>query len=85
MYNGPVSTGTGGDFDNTKTSSKKLSRLDVLMCEQSEGWKNKFSTNFKGLFEKHGISKNHIVSSKFQYALCPIQEKREKNTDLYTR
>ena len=45
------------------------------MCEQSECWKEKFFTQFKKLFEKQGISKNHIVSSKFKYPLCPIQEK----------
>ena len=45
------------------------------MCEQSDGWKEKFFTQFKNLFERQGISKNHIVSSKFKYPLCPIQEK----------
>ena len=37
--------------------------------------KKKFFTQFKNLFERQGISKNHIVSSKFKYPLCPIQEK----------
>ena len=27
------------------------------------------------MFDRQGISKNHIVSSKFKYPLCPIQEK----------
>ena len=41
---------------------------------QKVGKKN-FFTQFKNLFERQGISKNHIVSSKFKYPLCPIQEK----------
>ena len=47
------------------------------MCKQSEGWKEKFFAQFKNLFERQGISKNHIVSSKFKYplSLCPMQEK----------
>ena len=50
----------------------------MLMCEQSAGWENFFFNMFRNLFEKQGISKNHIVSSKFKYPLCPIQEKRRR-------
>ena len=64
-----------GDRNHTETSSKKLSRFDVLKCEQSEGWKNKFFNKFSDLFVRQGISKNHIVSSKLNYPLRPIQEK----------
>ena len=61
-----------------KPAPKELTRFDVLMCEQSEGWKEKFFNKFKNLFERQGISKNHIVRSKFKYPLRPIQEKRRR-------
>ena len=54
--------GQVGKVTTQKPAPKELTRFDVLMCKQSEGWKEK-------------ISKNHIVSSKFKYPLCPIQEK----------
>ena len=76
--------GQVGISTTQKPASKKLSRFDVLMCEQLEGWKNKFLTKFNDLFLKKGIS-NHIVSSKFKYPFCPIQKKREKNSNSYTR
>ena len=61
-----------------KPAPKELSRFDVLMCEQKEGWKNKFCTKFNDLLARQGISKNHIVSSIFKYPLFPIQEKRSR-------
>ena len=67
--------GQVGIVTTQKPAPKELTRFDVLMCEQSEGWKEKFFTKFKNLFERQGISKNHILSSKFKYPLCPIQEK----------
>ena len=67
--------GQVGISTTQKPAPKELSRFDVLMCEQSEGWKNKFLTKFNDLFVKQGISKNHKGSSKFIYLLCPIQEK----------
>ena len=67
--------GQVGIVTTQKPAPKELTRFDVLMCEHSEGWKGKFFTQFKNLFERQGISKNHIVSSKFKYPLCPIQEK----------
>ena len=50
--------GQVGKVTTQKPAPKELTRFDVLMCEQSEGWKEKI-----------------IVSSKFKYPLCPIQEK----------
>ena len=47
----------------------------MLLCEQSEGWKQKFYSKFKDLFDRQGESKNHTVKTKFKYPLCPIQEK----------
>ena len=47
----------------------------MVMCEQSEGWKNKFFDKLRDLFDRQGISKKHIVCSKFKYPLCPMQEK----------
>ena len=67
--------GQVGIFTTQKPAPKELNRFDVLMCEQSEGWKENFFTKFKNLFDRQGISKDHIVSSKFKYPLCPIQEK----------
>ena len=67
--------GQVGIFTTQKPAPKELTRFDVLMCEQSEGWKEKFFNKFKNLFERQEISKNHIASSKFKYPLCPIQEK----------
>ena len=61
-----------------KPAPRELSRFDVLMCEQSEGWKNKFLMKFNDLIERQEISKQHIVSSKLKYILCQIQEKRRR-------
>ena len=47
----------------------------MLLCEQSEGWKKEFFNNFKNRFNRQGCSKNHVVSTKFKYPLCPLQEK----------
>ena len=67
--------GQVGISTTQKSAPRKLSRFDVLMCEQSEGWKNKFLTIFIALFDRQGISKNHIARPKFKYLLCPMQEK----------
>ena len=60
-------------IDNTKEkpAPKKLSRFDVLMCEQSDGWRNKFFDKVSYLFDRPGIIKNHIVSPIIKYPLCP--------------
>ena len=58
-----------------KAAPTRKSRFDVLLCEQSEGWKQKFYKEFKNLFDRQGESKNHTVNTKFKYPLCPIQEK----------
>ena len=58
-----------------KSAPTRRSRFDVLLCEQSEGWKQKFYNKFKNLFDRQGESKNHTVNTKFKYPLCPIQEK----------
>ena len=47
----------------------------MLLCEQSEGWKQNFYYKFKNLFDPQGCSKNHVVSTKFNYPLCPLQQK----------
>ena len=73
--------GQVGIVTTQKPAPKELTRFDVLMCEQSEGWKEKFFNKFKNLFERQGISKNHIVSSKFKY---PLSRKREKNSSSHT-
>ena len=53
-----------------KSAPTQRSRFDVLLCEQSEGWKQIFYMKFKDLFDRQGESKNHTVNTK-----CPIQEK----------
>ena len=58
-----------------KSAPTRRSRFEVLLCEQSECWKEKFYTKFQDLFDRPGESKNHTVSTKFKYPLCPIQEK----------
>ena len=64
-----------GIHTTQKLAPKEKTRFDVLLCEQSEGWKNKFYSKFKNLFDRQGCSKNHVVSTKFKYPLCPLQEK----------
>ena len=64
-----------GIHTTQKLAPKEKTRSDVLLCEQSEGWKNKFYSKFKNLFDRQGCSKNHVVSTKFKYPLCPLQEK----------
>ena len=51
---------------------------DMLLCEQSEGWKKLFYNKISNLFDHQGKSKNHVVSTKFKYLLCPIQEKGQR-------
>ena len=75
--------GQVGIVTTQKPAPRNLTRVNVLMCEQSEAWKEKFFNKFNNLFERQGISKNHIVSSKFKYPLCPIQEKGEEFQFMY--
>ena len=58
-----------------KAAPTQKSRFDVPLCEQSEGWKQKFYKELKNLFDRQGESKNYTVYTKFKYPLCPIQEK----------
>ena len=55
-----------GIHTTQKPAPTRRSRFDVLLCEQTEGWKQKFGNK--------GESKNHTVSTKFNNPLCPIQE-----------
>ena len=64
-----------GIHTTQKVAPKDKTRFDVLLCEQPEGWKNNFYSKFKNLFDRQGCSKNHVVSTKFKYPLCPSQEK----------
>ena len=73
-----------GIHKTQKLAPKEKTRFDVLLCEQSEGWKNKFYNKFKDLFDRQGCSKNHVVSTKFKYPLCPLQEKREAISNTHT-
>ena len=75
--------GQVGIVTTQKPAPKKLSRFDVLMCEQSEGWKNKFFNKFSNLFERQGISKNHIVSSKFKYPHVLFKKRGEEFQFIY--
>ena len=76
--------GQVGITTTQKPAPRELSRFHVLMCEQSEGWKNKFFDKLRDLFDRQGISKNHILSSKFKYSLRPIQEKGRRIPNSYT-
>ena len=58
-----------------KPVPKEVSTFDVLLCEQSEGWKNKMYSNYHDLFDRPGHFVNLVVNTKFKYPLCPIQEK----------
>ena len=51
------------------------SRFDIMLCEQSGPWKEKFYEVFKPLFDRKGRSVHHVVNITFKYPLCPIQEK----------
>ena len=67
--------GQVGIATTQKPAPKELSRFEVIMCKQSEGWKNKFFNKLSNLFVRQGISKKSQVSSKFKYPLRPIREK----------
>ena len=58
-----------------RPAPKTKSRFDILLCEQSEVWKEKFHGDFKELLDRKGRSLHHVVSTTFKYPLCPIQEK----------
>ena len=65
-------------------TTQKPAQKGLSMCEQSKKWKNKIFNNFSNLLETQGISKNHIVSSKFKYPLCPSDSRKgEKNSNSY--
>ena len=70
--------GQVGIVTTQKPAPKELSWFDVLMCEQSEGWKNKCFNKFRSLFDRQGISKNHIVSSKFKYPYVRFKKRGEE-------
>ena len=72
--------GQVGIATTQEPAPREPSRFDVLTCEQTEGWKKKFFDIFSDLFHRQGISKNHILSSKFKYSLCTIQEKWRRIT-----
>ena len=64
-----------GIHTTQKPAPTRRSRFDVLLREQSEGWKQNFYNQFKDLFDRQGESKNHTVNTKYKYSSCPIQEK----------
>ena len=75
--------GQVGIVTTQKPAPKELTRFDVLMCEQSEGWKEKIFTKLKNLFDRQGISKNHIVSSKFKYHYVQFKKRGEESQFTY--
>ena len=48
----------------------------VLLCEQSNKRKTKIINKIKHLFVRPCKSKIHVISSKFDSLLCPIQKRR---------
>ena len=64
-----------GIHTTQRTAPTEKSRFDVLLCEQSQGWKKLFYAKFLDVFECQSISKNHVVSTKLKYSSCSIQEK----------
>ena len=51
-----------GIHTTQKPAPTRRFRFDVLLCEQSEGWKQKLYNQFKSLFDQEGESKKHTVS-----------------------
>ena len=49
-----------------KPAPKEKSRFDVLLCEQSEEWEEKFHAIFKNLFDRQGRSIHHVVNTTFK-------------------
>ena len=64
-----------GMHTTQKTAPTEKSRFDVLLCEQSQSWKQLFYNKFSDLFGRQGSSKNHVLNTKFNYPPCPLQEK----------
>ena len=46
-----------GKHTTQKTAPTEKSRFDLLLCEQSQGWKKLFYNKFSDLFHCQGISK----------------------------
>ena len=64
------------DITTTQRPAPKTKSLfDIMPCEESEVWKEKFHADFKNLFDRKGRSIHHVVSTTFKYPLCPIKEK----------
>ena len=55
--------GQVGIVTTQRPAPKELTRFDVLMCEQSEGWKEKFFTKFK----------TYLKGKAFQKITLPVQ------------
>ena len=55
-----------GIISTLEPAPKEKSRFDVLLCEQSEEWKEKFHAKFKNLFDRQGRSIHHVVNTTFK-------------------
>ena len=74
-----------GIHTTQKLAPKEKTRFDVLLCEQSEMWKNKFYSKFKNFFDRQGCSKNPRCQHKVQIPTLSITRKRETHPNTHTR
>ena len=65
-----------------KSAPTRRSRFEVLLCEQSEGWKNFFYMKFKDLFDRQGESKNHTGIQNLN--ILYVRFKKKVGEFLYT-
>ena len=71
-----------GIHTTQKLAPKDKTRFDMLLCEQSEGWKNKFYGKFKNLFDRPGCSK--IMLSVQSSNIHFVHYKRKGEESQYT-
>ena len=76
--------GQVGIATTQEPAPRELFRVYMLMCEQTEGWKNKFFGKISDLFDGQGISKKSHCKFKIQVPSMSDSRKREKNPISYS-
>ena len=66
-----------------KPAQKERSSFDVLLCEQSEGWKRKFYSSHKDLCDRQGRSINHLVNTKLKNHCVSFKKRAGESRYIY--
>ena len=75
--------GQVGIATTLKPGPKELSRFDVLMCEQSEGWKNNFLFNSVICLSDREFRKITLYAQNLISLQAPFKKKGEESQSIY--